>query len=453
MKKTLLLSVVASTMIMAGGDIAPVEPVVAAPVEAAAWNFTGQAVAYMQTRDALGGDQNGDLFGGSTTATGLGLQLGATNDDIFAGIGFGAEVSAIESGQSANVSATHFGMQDDAALTQAYLTYGFDSINTSVKVGRQTLPKSLSPFAFSENWQVFQNTFEAALVVNSSIPNTTLVYAFVTRGNGSVSDLPGTAVHPWTPGAFNTPALAGYDGLNDFNEINDDGVHMVTAQNKSIDNLTLTGTWYIGPDHTSRITGGAPGTGDTNVLWGDATYAADMFTVGVQGGTIDPDGLEKTTGWGAKISGKLAMFDLHAAYTSVDDGTVKMANFGTSVKTPLYTQSILDQDTISKDSDAFKIGAGMAALGGNFGLSYINADLGDAAPAAVMYPGGYNGAYAGSGTYEEVDFTYKTKVFNDSTTLFAAYVYQNDDRVDGLVNADGADEQQNFLRFWARYNF
>ncbi len=31
MKKTLLLSVVASTMIMAGGDIAPVEPVVEAP--------------------------------------------------------------------------------------------------------------------------------------------------------------------------------------------------------------------------------------------------------------------------------------------------------------------------------------------------------------------------------------------------------------------------------------
>ncbi len=241
------------------------------------------------------------------------------------------------------------------------------------------------------------------------------------------------------------------------NEINDDGVHMVTVQNKSIDNLTLTGTWYYGSDHTSWISDknglNLAGAGDTNVLWGDATYAADMFTVGVQGGNIDPDGLDDTTGWGAKISGKLAMFDLYAAYTSVDDGAVKMANFGTSVKTPLYTQSILDQDTISLDSDAFKIAAGMKALGGNFGLAYINADLGDAAPAAVMYPGGYNGAYAGSGTYEEVDFTYKTKVFNDSTTLFAAYVYQNDDRVDGLVNADGADEQQNFLRFWARYNF
>ncbi len=50
MKKTLLLSVVASTMIMAGGDIAPVEPVVVAE-EVSAWNFSGQAVAYYQTTD------------------------------------------------------------------------------------------------------------------------------------------------------------------------------------------------------------------------------------------------------------------------------------------------------------------------------------------------------------------------------------------------------------------
>ncbi len=135
----------------------------------------------MQTRDALGGEQNGDLFGGSTTAGSLGLQLGATNADIFAGIGFGAKIAAIEIGSDTGFSSTNFGTQSGHALTQLYLTYGLDSINTSVKVGRQTLPKSLSPFAFSENWQQFQNTFEAALVVNSSIPNTTLVYAFVTR--------------------------------------------------------------------------------------------------------------------------------------------------------------------------------------------------------------------------------------------------------------------------------
>lgn len=167
------------------------------------------------------------------------------------------------------------------------------------------------------------------------------------------------------------------------------------------------------------------------------------FTIGVQGGTIDPDGLDKTTGYGVKIAGKLGMFDLSAAYTSVDDGTVKMANFGTSVKTPLYTQSILDQDTISLDSDTFKIAASTKVLGGTVGLAYINSDLGDAAIGATMYPTSGTGA----GTYDEVDLTYKTTI-GENTTLFAAYVYQNDDRV-----AVGVPEQQDFMRFWARYNF
>ena len=54
MKKTLLLSVVASAVVMAGGDIAPVEPAVEAPVveeTASNWDFNGQAVIYYQTTD------------------------------------------------------------------------------------------------------------------------------------------------------------------------------------------------------------------------------------------------------------------------------------------------------------------------------------------------------------------------------------------------------------------
>ena len=52
-----------------------------------------------------------------------------------------------------------------------------------LKLVVNTLPKSLSPFAFSEGWNVFKNTFEAALVVNTDLPDTTLVYAYVTRSN------------------------------------------------------------------------------------------------------------------------------------------------------------------------------------------------------------------------------------------------------------------------------
>jgi hypothetical protein len=92
MKKTLLLSVVASTMIMAGGDIAPVEPVVEAPaVEAAGWEFGGNAVVYYQTADKWYGDYS--LFDQEASAADAGIQLRATNSDVFAGVGMGFAVN------------------------------------------------------------------------------------------------------------------------------------------------------------------------------------------------------------------------------------------------------------------------------------------------------------------------------------------------------------------------
>ncbi len=420
MKKTLLLSVVASTMIMAGGDIAPVEPVVVE--EVSAWEFGGDLVAYTQTIDNPTLLGSNDLFGGDTTSGLVGLSLRAANQDVFAGIGFGAEVSAIGRGDHNGYSNSNFGLQYGNALTQGYLTYGIDAIDTSIKVGRQHLPKSLSPFAFTEGWQAIKNSFDAALVVNSSLPDTALVYAYVTKSNRSVAD------------------------INNFKDINDDGVHMLTAQNKSIDGLTLTGTWYIAPDMTSGIIGG----GDVNVLWGDAAYAGEHFGAAIQGGQVTPDGLDDTTAFGAKVTGNLGMFSLLAAYSSVSDGAVPIHNLGTGVKTPLYTQSILDQNTIKMDSNAVKLAAGMKALGGKFGLSYIYADMGDDAYAAVF---GVGGARGGAGEYQEIDVTYKTKV-GENTTLFAGYVYQNDQR-DGIAGTTilEKDETQNFVRFWARYNF
>lgn len=440
MKKTVLLSVVASTMIMAGGDIAPVEPVVevAPVVEASSWDFTGQAVAYMQTRDSLGTGAGLDagLFDQYTTAVGLGVELGATNSNLGYGFGAGVKATGILNGDDdLGWTETNFGNQRGGALTEAYLTYGFDNANTSIKMGRQALPKSLSPFAFSENWQMFKNTFDAALLVNSSLPNTTLVYAWVWKANGSVNNLPGHAVYPWIS--------SNYTDLGDFQKLNkNDGVHMITAQNKSISNLTLTGSFYYGASHTSNLN--VPNGGDTMVVWGDATYKTDMFTLAVQGGQISPDGLADTTGYGAKIAGNLGMFDASLAYSSVNDGDVRMANFGTSVKTPLYTQSIIDQDVIALDADTIKASAGLKALGGKFGLSYIYADVGLKAFAPVMYPSTGNGA----GKYNEVDVTYKTKTLINDTTVFVGYVYQDDDRT--AANVSG---QQNFVRVWARYNF
>ena len=449
MKKTLLLSVVASTMIMAGGDIAPVEPVVEAPIEVYGWEFTGQAVAYTQTkddwglRDGLFGDKN-DLFSGNSTSGELGLQLGATNKDVIWGIGAGVELSGIGSGYNSGYSNSNFGLQSDSGITQAYLTYGMS--NTSLKVGRQQLPKALSPFAFTEGWQMFKNSFDAALLVNTDISDTVLVYAFVNKANRSVND------------------------ISDFQHINRDGVHMVTAANKSIDNLALTGTWYYANNMIREYRDDfVISRKDVNILWGDAKYGfgEDYYglVIGVQGGVVQPGGslLDDTSAFGAKIGGKYDVFDAYVAYSSVNDGDIPIHNLGTGVKTPLYTQLILNQNTIKKDSNTVVVKAGMKALGGKFGLAYNYSTLDTAAlpsvfaPAPIRVGGEVNSA--GQGNYQEIDVTYKTKI-TENTTLFAGYVWQDENRDSLLlVRGDethlipGFSESQNFIRFWARYDF
>jgi len=448
MKKALLLSVVASTMIMAGGDIAPVEPVIVEEV-ISGWDFSGQAVAYYQTRDVWGDgslfeQKGGDRVGNSIAN--VGLQLGAVNKDLFYGIGAGFELSGLgtlgleEEVVNGVAQYAQEGELNAAEITQAYLTYGFG--NTSIKIGRQLLPKSLSPFAFSEGWNVFKNSFEAGLIVNTDITDTTLVYAFVNRSN-SIFNL-----GDWSDISAKSGALADATKARD-------GVHMLTAQNKSIENLTLTGTWYYAADMVADVA-------DANVLWADAKYGfgENMYglVLGLQGGVVLTDEplvggtlqIEDTTAFGAKIGGNYDMFDYSVAYSSVDDGTVNIENFGTHVKTPLYTQMIFNQNTIKRDSDTFVGRIGMKALGGKFGLAYNYSDLGNTALPSVT------GLNFGSGEYSELDLTYKVKVWNDSTTLFAGYVYQNDQRDAKVINGvdiASTDFDQNMLRFWARYNF
>jgi len=437
MKKALLLSVVASTMIMAGGDIAPVEVVAE---ETSAWEFNGEAVVYYQTIDGFGA---GSLFdqgpvslvdGHGASAANVGLRFGAVNKDLFWGVGVGAELvglgtlgleDSLVSGvmQSASsvltinpVTGTVETQLNSGAWTQGYLTYGFG--NTSLKVGRQTLPKGLSPFAFSETWNVFQNTFEAALVVNTDIPDTAVVYAYVARANS-------------------------HTDLSEFNDINGEGngVHMLTVQNKSFENVTLTGTWYYAPDLFT--------TEDANILWADAQFSVSSINIGLQGGTIlgagDTIGGKDTSAFGAQVGGDFGMFNASLAYSYVNDGSVpifNLANIGAIVnpsliagagvaftESPLYTQMLANVLPIATDNDTFVARVGMDALGGNFSLAY-----------------GYTANNILNGfDYQEVDVAYTANI-TDSVSILAAYVYSDVDTAIG----DGSND---LIRFTARYNF
>jgi hypothetical protein len=406
MKKALLLSVVASTMIMAGGDIAPVEPVVETPaVEAAGWEFSGQGVVYYQTIGAGAID----LFDQEGAAADAGIQAKMTNNNVFAGIGMGFAVNGLSTLNLENsiVSDVMQGtgnlvagndiddVTDGGWISEAYLTYGMG--NTSIKAGRQTLPKSLSPFAYSENWNVFENTFDSVLVVNTDISNTAVVYAWVYGGNLN-----------------SYGAVATANNMTDFNSLNgNDGVHMLTVQNKSIADLTLTGTYYY-----------LGGDADTDILWGDAAYNPGNFGVAIQGGTVDAGLPDDMTAFGAKVTGAVSGINLMAAYSTVEDGAPFQLGGTTSA---LYTTTVLNQLTAGSseiDSDKIVLGANTDALGGNIAAAYAMTD------SDV------------TGDTNELDLVYTTNL-TDAIALTAAYVYVDQDL------ADTAD----IVRVIANYNF
>lgn len=431
--KLSLVAALAVSSAFAGGDIAP------APVEnTSSWEFGGQAVAYTQTVDKFGTE---DLFSQGTTYAAVGVQLRAVNKDIFAGIGAGVEVSGIHqfdgltnipaaTPTNPNNFAFPFFSGGDAQvqsadITQAYLTYGFG--NTTIKIGRQTLPKSLSPFAYSEGWQVFKNTMEAALVVNTDIPNTTLVYAAVSRTNSSIGRLDNFQDMGTRWGEDNTVQFG--------------TVHMLTAQNKSVENLTVTGTYYYAPfAHDDSLA--------ANIVWGDAKYKASNYSFALQGGLLTADGLDDTTAFGAKVGANFGMFNASVAYSSAN-GPLRITNLASfqptlpnvGIKSPLYTQMVLNNIGVhhAQDADYIKVAASAKVLGGKLGVAY-----GQTLDNRNVESGTTINAY-GENPFE-IDVTYKTKI-TKNITLFGAYVYV--DRDDTADVEDG----NNFLRFWARYNF
>ncbi len=480
MKKALLLSVVASTLIMAGGDIEPV----AAPVEVSNWEWSGTAKVYYQTMDhknywlqtpgtKVVGASN-DMFDRYSSAADAGLQLRVANKDVIAGVGFGAELTALStlnlvrygvvtaSMQSA-ADGTVIGNDQDADnalssawVSQAYLTYGMG--NTSIKVGRQELPKSLSPFAFSEGWNIFKNTFEAALIVNTDITDTTIVGAYVNRANGSLS-YAGSIVAITAGTAVNH----GAGDLADWRHVGDNGTYMLTAQNKSIEGLTATGSFYYAP---SFAKGGVIGTNnsylhsfggvdinngqdsDAMVLWGDLAYNSADFPImaAVQGGFIDVDNtldIDKTTAFGGKIGGHFGDFSVLAAYTSVDiddDITaLTVTNFGTAVKSPLYTQQVLNQifiDGYFGDSDTWQVKGVYKGLGGKLIAQYASSSMDKKV-----------------NDYNEFDFIYATKLNTSYGDIGLKAMWINQDFDGFTVDTIDEDDTNNVIRLIASYDF
>ncbi len=357
---------------------------------------TGQVALYYQTQDNSG---DADLFDkGANSRANAGLQLNV-NGDLGNDFGLGLQGTMLgtlgleNNTVGASMQTAQTNDLNGASLTKAYITKKI--ANTTLKLGRQELPKNLSPLAFSEGWNVFKNTFDAALAINTDIPDTTVVGAYVANGNGALVKSPGLV------------------DLGAYNKIGKSGAYMLTVANKSNTAIKPTVSYYQ-----------LPNTG-VSAVWADAQIDAGLpVKFALQGGQLMTDA-EDTSSYGLKASGKAGIADLTLAYTNVGDGGNAIQNVGTGVKTPLYTQMILNQGAIKRDNDTVMLKAvapvGPGKLIAQYATTKDNSDA--------------------ESDYNELDVIYKFKALG--TNMLAAYVMQD---------IDGKDKN-NVLRVWTRYNF
>ena len=368
---------------------------------------TGQAVVYYETMtdDSTG---KADLFDQANSVANVGVQLNL-GADLGNNFTFGSQISylgtlGLENNLVSNTKQGGGQGLEAETDTQLMLTKIFVAKkvgNTTVKLGRQELPKSLSPLAFSEGWNVFKNTFDAALVVNSDIPDTTLVGAYVGNTMGST-------------GTYGTMAT-----------LADAGAYMLTAQNKSIPMTTVTATYYRVTHTADAIFASA------NVAGKDLPLG---LKVGLQYGSIAPDaaGAKDTDALGAKVA--LAPIDaltVQLAYSQVDEGTVNMANLGTGVKTPLFTQMVYNQSKIDNDANTI--------------VGKVVYNTGDYGKIIAQYGATSDESVAGN-DYAEFDLMYKIK--SAGVQYFAAYINRDIENT-----APTADVKEDRIRVWARLNF
>jgi hypothetical protein len=211
--------------------------------------------------------------------------------------------------------------------------------NTMLRIGRFELD---TPHADSDDIRMVPNTFQGLLLSNSDIAGATLYLTHLDKWAGVDSDIPET-----------------------FQEMNgDDGITAVGAIYEGIDKLALQGWYYLGRDFA-------------NLLYLEAVYEADNFSLGAQIGSQSDESNDNSGPdgdvWG--ISGSYTLYDvtLLAAYNDVSGSVTN--GFGGG---PYFTSA--DDHTIDgvEDQEASALGVeygGIEAL--TIGLFHVDFEQGE----------------------------------------------------------------------------
>ena len=262
---------------------------------------------------------------------------------------------------------------------------------TTGKIGRMEID---TPLAFTEKWNIAENTFEAAVLINQDIPDTTLVAAYVGGSNGAN----GTTVRNAQNGATPFRGYTSYNdggswaggllGTNALDAVGGAGAYAVGIVNNTVKPLTVQ-AWYY---NVTQVADAYWLQADVNVegiLFG-AQYAdmtlKNSITSVIDGTSHDVAAVARTT---ADIDLTTTAYALmlgyemkdvatfKAAYSSVsDDGILTIQNTATGDQTKLYTEAWWNYGVVGQagaDSYTFSAEATVAAV--DLLAQYTHADV------------------------------------------------------------------------------
>ncbi|MDD2790262.1 MAG: hypothetical protein PHU40_06280 [Sulfurimonas sp.] len=212
---------------------------------------------------------------------------------------------------------------------EAYITAPLIA-STIMKFGKQELD---TPLAFTETWNATPNTFNAAVLVNNSVDNLTLIAAYVGQGNTDGSfKTEGDVTNQYFGTAY---AVAGLYKTDAF------GVNVWGYQ---INNALSNGfTWYTAAPATfSGVS--------VNALWADATFKAGVVNIGAIAAYVTHDGdnayvstidEDATSAFALSADTTVSDITLFAAASTVSEGDLPVANTATGFKkSKLPTEAI-----------------------------------------------------------------------------------------------------------------
>jgi len=338
----------------------------------------GDAKLYYITNDAGTNSLfSQGAFGSNNSAADTALRIGVTGD-LMKGVSFGVTGYAVSTlglennlvsntftgahGNTANGSQFSQQVNDAMWIGEAWVATTLGK--TTAKVGRMALD---TPLAFSETWSVVPNTFEAAVLINQDLPDTTLVGAWVGKGNGT------NALHAGYAGVVGIDGVVAAGGS--FNTFMNDGAYAAAIVNNSFKPLTAQ-AWYYNVVNVA------------DAYWLQADIACSLvkdLKIGAQYADMSTKGLIAAQNDSSAYAVKLGYegvknLKVSAAYSSVDkDGFLQIANVATNnLGTPqskLYTEAYWNYGYVgAAGADTMNVTAEYNAGVAQLGAYYTNAD-------------------------------------------------------------------------------